>query len=245
MLTCRNVFSRSLVSSAPRTCPRKRCGRPVRRRRPAPRRALAVVRPATTLGVRTKSSRGWPDRGAPASSRLEVDTGLQGAVLLEDRHEDLLRRPGIGRRLQDHGAAFPDSRSDDGCRARDVRQIGHAVAHRGGHGDHGDVERVDRRRVTDRSVPPRREGRRDLLVGDVLGGGLPVAETSDLVLVDVAADDTMADLHGAQGEGQTDVPLTDEQDVANPRHPLPLPGQPVARHFDIGASPDLRRLRRT
>ena len=49
------------------------------------------------------------------------------------------------------------------------------------------------------------------VVGDVLDVGLRRQQALDPVLVDLVADDVVADLDGPHGEGQADVALTDDR----------------------------------
>jgi hypothetical protein len=57
-------------------------------------------------------------------------------------------------------------------------------------------------------VPPRRDGRGEALVGDVLDVRAAPVQHRDAALVDVVPDDLVTALGGPDGERQADIPLS-------------------------------------
>ena len=97
----------------------------------------------------------------------------------------------------------------------DVGEVRVALLERGGHVDDGDVEAGHVGGVVRRQVATGGQGSGQARVGDVLDVGVPVGQPLDPVDVEVEADDVVADLDGPQGEGQADVALADDDQLAD------------------------------
>ena len=173
MLTWRKVFSSSLVSSASRV--------PDDRHRrvddvveePLHRRQRGVVDARDDLRGVLEAPGGVAGVDAlGAVAEVEVRAGPQARALLEDRRDQLLGGARVGGRLQDDRGPAPEVRGHGGRGGLDVGQVGHALAHRGGHRDDRHVEAGQVGGV--RSWPGSGRWRAtsaELVVGDVLDVG--------------------------------------------------------------------------
>ena len=101
----------------------------------------------------------------------------------------------------------------------DVAQVGRAVAQRGRHGDHADVEAlgVRRTRVLGR-YRPLPSAAAEPVGRDVLDEGLAGGQPLDPVGVDVEADDVVSGLDRPHGQRQADVSLADDDQLLS-AHP--------------------------
>ena len=119
---------------------------------------------------------------------MEVDTGRE-TRLLEHRAQDVLRRAGIGRRLEYDDGAGAQLRGDGATGAKNGTEVGTVGGvERSGHADDDDVGLGD-----DRRVGGRHEAAGDHLgdvgVGQVVDVGTTAGELGDDQLRHVETDD--------------------------------------------------------
>ena len=95
----------------------------------------------------------------------------------------------------------------------DVGQVGVAVGERGGDVDHRHVEPGAAGGLEGGLVTAGGEGGRHRGIGDVLHIGVAGGEPFDALLVLVEADHVEARLDRPHGEGKSDVPLADDDDL--------------------------------
>ena len=152
-----------------------------------------------------------------AVAQEEVVAGDEPRPLFEDGSDQLLSRPRVGGRLQDHGGARPDVAGQGGGCLLDIGEVGVALPQRRRNGDHREVEARRRAGVGRRLVSARVEGGPQPVVADVLHERLADGEALDPVLVDVVADDPVALVDGPHGQWEPHISLTDDDELGG-RH---------------------------
>jgi hypothetical protein len=144
---------------------------------------------------------------------MEPVARLQPA-LLEQRLEDVARRPGVGRRLEHDEMAGMEVGGDRTCRALDVRQIGIALGgKRRGDGDHDRIRPRDHAEIGCGAHGARLDERLQPLRGDVADVALAAVDRVHDVLEDVHENDLLACLGEGLGVRHADVAGADHSDV--------------------------------
>ena len=181
-----------------------------------------------------------------AVAEVEVAARDEARPVLEHRADQLLGRPRVGRRLENHRGARAQIPGERLRGALDVGQVRGAVAQRGGDRDDRDIEPGERSRARRRHEPTGLQRRGQDLGGDVLDVRLPRREELGALAVDVVADDMVTNLDGAHRQRQADVPLPDDRDLARRKgchtfsalvrsRPLPLPVRGGSHAVELSA----------
>ncbi len=144
---------------------------------------------------------------------MEVAAGLEPASL-EDRLEELSRRPRICRRLQDDELALPQAGRDLRRRAPDDRKVGLALAgERRRQGDEDGIHLLQRVVVGRGGDSIGIHELLQLARGNVVDVALPAVDAVDDVLIDVDQNDRLARVGEHPRERHADVSSPDDRDV--------------------------------